>query len=203
MEKPNFEPKFDPEVLRGRMPCSPEDFLEQMAKLCPQDRCPWGDLSEMNFGMFSRNPVNVPLALEVGSGGMASYSIVDQLAENGFWLANYIASNVYIPSDFESGTAACMSMDLTDPSQITLGGLKVPFLVSRMIFTGDGAGVEWPSPEVKAASCEALCKLIIPGGVICFLNIYPSDFDFRVLRKFSPRPLSFKDSLGIWAYQIG
>jgi len=175
----------------------PNIVLSQIEKL--QGPCPWGDLSKRE-GMtrarcprFPEDPLNyrnfkipeIPIALALGCGDRP-----DEMAHA------YNASNnsfgLFLPSDKEN--PALLHVDLTDPETISLNGNKVHAILSICVFTEDGLGVTFKSPENMDACATAIDNLLMPGGIIANSNFAnATGFEDRMVELFGytriPDPL--------------
>ncbi len=178
-------PVYRPEALLGRISHSlfnlgghPEIFVDTVHSMGLQDPCPWGDLTN---GDCPERLV-VPLALEVGSGAESARTHEFMRDFCGIDMQHVIESDRRLALPQRRDAAARVQMDLTDPSQIDLGGLRVHGVYAWNIFTGDGQGVTWPSYEVRRESTRKLLSLLMPRGIFCSGgSIGRSDLDMDVL----------------------
>ncbi|MBU1151652.1 hypothetical protein KJ632_02380 [Patescibacteria group bacterium] len=195
------EQDFNLDALDGRIYPEAEMFFKKVIECGSQDECPWGDLTQLKKGEL----LDVPFALEIG-GGRNTVCLVDQLRYMGVSLKGIIEAKPYLPQPWTDGDKiANLKMDITSPGEIDLGGVKVPFVFSGNVFSGDSCGVCWPSEEVREKSTRALCELVIPGGVICFMgNFIDGAVDKEVLfEEFGAKEIPGKIGRGSYMLQIG
>lgn len=168
-------------------------FLKSLEEL--QIPCPWGDLSK-GEGIPNNYPdipeLNqipyIPLGLVVGAGKPIESAYQSVANARGF--GKIIYSDVYDP---RLASGDYVRLDLNDPETINLFGFKVHAIMSIAVFTYDGLGVNFTSPENELAAAQKLTDMLMPGGIFAndiftttyyrrFEKILTDQFGFTTVR---------------------
>lgn len=156
-------------------------FLEELRQL--QVPCPWGDLTK-GEGFVKTYPFvsflppmdripYVPLGLTLGAGMFPKdmlYNGIGQINQFGKLIHSDILGQHVCPQNY-------VRLDLTDPENINLGGFKVHALMSQLVFTYDGGGVNFKGRDNEIATAKALSNLLMPGGIVANNNMGPNIFE--------------------------
>ena|SRR3989338_555297 len=165
--------------------------------------------AELNetFDFFNPNKKNgFPLALELGSGEGFNGTI--ETTSSPFNLSGLGNPNIKLYSDYISIKELFrqripknyIQIDLTQPDQIDLGGIRCHFIAARMVFLQENTnnpryGVYWPSAEVAEASIKAIFNLLLPNGLLYISTLprFPRAVDINhLLETFGLHRVNYK-----------
>ncbi|MBT6068589.1 hypothetical protein HOG48_02430 [Candidatus Peregrinibacteria bacterium] len=162
---------------------TPRDIAQIRQRLAElQIPCPWEDFTKVDFispSGASGTPY-VPTALTLGCGEdprLDTYKGLVPTDDFGYLLHSDVISPRKMPGDY-------VFIDLRKPETIDLFGLKVHAIISRLVFTYEGAGINFLGKKMELAAAEAISNLIMPGGLFCSFNLGCIRFEVLLVTRF-------------------
>ena len=170
--------RYDPKALEGRVLGSPQEFIDRL-RPTQSVPCPWGDFGNLTasdvrelFVLGGR--MDFPLALDLGCGssiGSVQLNCCIEIGQAGITLASDFPPPLEgMPHQFPPDTY--VQIDLKNPNQINLGGLRCHYVEAANVFTEEARATEstdlGATASVRttlAAVTAVVSKILMPHGL--------------------------------------